>query len=99
VDELNERPWDGNVAESTAQLKRRRERLWASLPALSQTRAETYRLNSDALMLGRAGATYQDPRKMARLGEAEATADDAMRTARREIRRLDEEIRKIGRTS
>jgi len=27
----------------------------------------------------------------------EAAADDAMRTAQREIRRLDEEIRKIGR--
>jgi hypothetical protein len=29
----------------------------------------------------------------------EAAADDAMRTAQREIRRLDEEIPKIGRTS
>jgi hypothetical protein len=29
----------------------------------------------------------------------EAAADDAMRTAQREIRRLDEEIRKIGRAS
>jgi hypothetical protein len=80
------------LAESASQLKRRRERLQASLPALSQNRADTYRLNSDALALGRAGVTYQDPRKMALLGEAEVTADDAMRGVEKEIRQLDEEI-------
>ena len=90
VDELSKR---------ASQLKRRREQLWASLPALSQNRADTYRLNSDALTLGRTGATYQDPQKMAQLGEAEATADDAMRGAQLEIRRLDHEIREIGRSS
>jgi hypothetical protein len=90
VDELGKR---------ASQLKRRREQLRASLPALSQNRADTYRLNSDALTLGRTGATYQDPQKMAQLGEAEATADDAMRGAQLEIRRLDHEIREIGRSS
>ena len=55
-----------------------------------------YRLNSDALALGRTGATYQDPRKMALLREAEAAADDAMRDVQREVRQLDEEIGKIG---
>jgi len=96
VDELNDRREGRKLAESASQLKRRRERLWASLPALSQTRADTYRLNSDALTLGRSGATYQDPQKMAQLGEAEVTADDAMRRVQREIRQLDEEIGKIG---
>ena len=90
VDELSKR---------ASHLKRRREQLQASLPALSQNRADTYRLNSDALTLGRTGATYQDPQKMAQLGEAEATADDAMRGAQLEIRRLDHEIREIGRSS
>lgn len=90
---------DGNLAERASQLKRRREQLQASLPALSQNRADTYRLNSDALALGRAGVTYQDPRKMALLGEAEVTADDAMRGVQREIRQLDEEIGKIGSAS
>ena len=90
VDELSER---------ASHLKRRREQLTASLPELSQNRADTYRLNSDALTLGRTGATYQDPQKMAQLGEAEATADDAMRGAQLEIRRLDHEIREIGRSS
>jgi hypothetical protein len=90
VDELSKR---------ASQLKRRREQLRGSLPALSQNRADTYRLNSDALTLGRTGATYQDPQKMAQLGEAEATADDAMRGAQLEIRRLDHEIREIGRSS
>jgi len=80
------------LGESASHLKRRRERLSASLPALSQTRADTYRLNSAALTLGRIGATYQDPQKMAQLDEAEAAAYDAMRGVRREIRQLDEEI-------
>jgi hypothetical protein len=84
-----------DLAESASHLKRRREELWASLPALSQDRAEAYRLNSDALTLGRTGATYQDPQKMAQLGEAEVTADDAMRGVQREIRQLDEEIGRI----
>jgi hypothetical protein len=69
--------------------------LTASLPQLSQNRADTYRLNSDALTLGRTGATYQDPQKMAQLGEAEVTADDAMRGAQLEIRQLDHEIGEI----
>ena len=90
VDELGER---------RSHLKRRREKLWASLPTLSKNRAETYRLNSDALTLARAGTTYQDPQKKARLSEDEVTADEAMRGVQREIRQLDEEIGKLGRTS
>jgi hypothetical protein len=90
VDELGER---------ASHLKRRREQLTASLPALSQNRADTYRLNSDALTLGRTGATYQDPQKMEQLGEAEATADDAMRGVQLEIRQLDKEIGEIRRSS
>ena len=90
VDELSER---------TSHLKRRREQLWASLPALNENRAETYRLNSDALTLARAGTRYQDPQKMARFSEDEVAADEAMRGVQREIRRLDEEIRKKGRPS
>jgi hypothetical protein len=90
VDELSER---------ASHLKRRREQLTASLPELSQNRADTSRLNSDALTLGRAGATYQDPQKMARLGEAEVTADDAMRGVQLEIRQLDKEIGEIRRSA
>ena len=90
VDELNERG---------SHLKRMREQLTASLPELSQNRADTYRLNSDALTLGRTGATYQDPQRMAQLGEAEVTADDAMRGAQLEIRQLDKEIGEIRRSS
>jgi hypothetical protein len=90
VDELSKR---------ASRLKRRREQLQASLPALSQHRADTYRLNSDALALGRTGATYQDPQKMAQLSEAEVTADDAVRGAQLEIRQLDHEIGEIGRSS
>jgi hypothetical protein len=88
-----------HLSERTSHLKRRREQLWASLPALSKNRAETYRLNSDALTLARAGSTYQDPQKMARLSDDEVAADDAMRGVQREIRQLDEEIGKVGRAS
>jgi hypothetical protein len=77
---------------SRQQLKRRRDELRASLPALSQNRAATYRLNSDALAVGRSAETYQDPREKARLSAAEVTADDAMRGVQREIRRLDQQI-------
>jgi hypothetical protein len=86
-------------SERASHLKRRREQLSATLPALSQNRADAYRLNSDALTLGRTGVTYQDPQKMAQLGEAEVTAYEAMRGVQREIRQLDEEIEKIGRES
>jgi hypothetical protein len=77
---------------SRQQLKRRRDELRASLPALSQNRADTYRLNSDALAVGRTRETYQDPREKARLSAAEVTADDAMRSVQREIRQLDQQI-------
>jgi hypothetical protein len=87
------------LSEHASHLKRRREQLTASLPELSQNRADTYRLNSDALTLGRTGATYQDPQKMAQLGEAEVTADDAMRGAQLEMRQLDKEIGEIRRSS
>jgi hypothetical protein len=81
------------MAESASpHLKRRRDDLWASLPQLSQKRADAYRLNSDALALGRKGVKYQDPKEMARLGAAEVTADDAMRVVQREIRQLDQMI-------
>ena len=81
------------MAESASQqLKRRREQLRLSLPALSRNRADAYRLNSDALALGRTGVKYQDPQEKARLSAAEVTADDAMRGVQREIRRLEEEI-------
>jgi len=77
---------------SRHQLKRKRDELRASLPGLSQTRADAYRLNSDALAVGRTEETYQDPREKARLSAAEVTADDAMRGVQREIRRLDQQI-------
>jgi hypothetical protein len=84
------------VERARPDLKRKRETLQASLPALSRTRADTYRLNSDALALGRAGATYQAPKEMARLAADEVTADDAMRSVQREIRQLDEAIAKAS---
>ncbi len=80
------------MAESSAhQREQRREELAESLPALSQKRVDTYRLNSDALALNRTGVTHQPPRAMVRL-EEEVAADAAIRDAQRELRRLDAEI-------
>ena len=81
---------------ATNDLKRLRETLRGSLPALSRNRADTYRLNSEALALGRTGVTYQAPREMAQLAADEVTADDAMRSVQREIRQLDEAIAKAS---
>jgi len=73
------------------QLGQRRAELAESLPALSQKRAETYRLNSDALALDRAGVTHHAPQEILRLAEDEVTADAAIRDAQRELRHLDAE--------
>lgn len=85
------------MAESTTrELERRREELSASLPGLSQNRADTYRLNSDALALGRAGVKNEEPQEMARLGAAEVTADTAIRDVQREISQLDQELKRAS---
>jgi hypothetical protein len=80
------------VERTNPDLKGKRDTLRASLPALSRTRADTYRLNSDALAIGRAGVTYQAPQEMARLAADGVTADDAMRSVQCEIRQLDDAI-------
>jgi hypothetical protein len=81
------------MAESSAhQREQRREELAESLPALSQKRVDTYRLNSDALALNRTGVTHHPPRAMVRLEEDEVAADAAIRDAQRELRQLDAEI-------
>jgi hypothetical protein len=71
----------------------RRAELSDSLQGLAQKRDHTYRLNSDALALDRAGVTHHAPEEMARLGEDELGADAAIRDAQREIRTLDAEIK------
>jgi hypothetical protein len=77
----------------------RREELTESLPALSQKRTDTYRLNSDALALDRAGVKRQSPEAMEQLKENEAAADGAIRDAQRELRHLDAEIESAPRAS
>jgi hypothetical protein len=76
----------------TKELRERRSVLSESLPALSQKRDQTYRLNSDALALDRAGMTRHTPEELARLGEGQAGAEAAIRDAQCEIRDLDAEI-------
>jgi predicted ABC-class ATPase len=75
--------------ERSNDLEERRDELTRSLPELSRQRAETYRVNSDALALGRAGVKREQPEEMTRLREAEAAADSAIRDVQRELREID----------
>jgi len=80
------------MAKDTSDLEQRRGELTRSLPRLSENRSDTYRRNSDALALDRAGVKHERPEEMVRLGSAEAAADAAVREAQRELREIDAEI-------
>jgi hypothetical protein len=80
------------MARERSELEQRRGELTRSLPGLSENRADTYRRNSDALALDRAGVKSERPEEMVRLGEAEVAADAAIRDAQRELRDIDAEI-------
>jgi hypothetical protein len=60
---------------------------------LSENRTNTYRRNSDALALDRAGVKHERPEEMVRLQEAEVAADAAIRAAQRELHDIDAEIK------
>jgi hypothetical protein len=64
---------------------------------LGEARAETYRRNSDALALERAGVKHEGPQEMERLGEDEVAADAAIRDAQRELHDIDAEIDRLPR--
>jgi hypothetical protein len=75
-----------------SELEQRRSELTRSLPGLTENRADTYRRNSDALALDRAGVKHEQPEEMARLAQDEATADAAIRAVQRELREINTEI-------
>ena len=83
------------MARERSELEQRRAELTRSLPGLSKNRADTYRRNSDALALDRAGVKHERPEEMVRLGEAEVAADAAIRAVQRELRDIDAEIELI----
>ena len=83
--------------ERSHDLERRRDELTRSLPGLSEKRANTYRLNSDARALDRAGVKHQATGEMERLKGDEAAADAAIRDAQQELRQLDAEIERMPR--
>jgi hypothetical protein len=85
------------MAEQRSDLEQRRDELNQSLPGLSRERDASYRLNSDALALGRAGVKQEQPDEMVRLGEAEVAANAAIRDAQRELRDIDAEIERMPR--
>ena len=96
------------MARERSELEQRRGQLTRSLPGLSENRTDTYRRNSDALALDRAGVKHEQPEEMMRLGEAEVAADAALRDVQRELRDIDAEIKlrprpglgaRFGRTS
>jgi hypothetical protein len=80
------------MATERSELEQRRGELTRSLPGLSENRAGTYRRNSDALALDRAGVKHERPEEMARLAEDEVAADAAIRDVHRELRDLEAEI-------
>ena len=80
------------MTRERSELEQRRDELSRSLPGLSENRADTYRRNSDALALDRAGVKREQPQEMVRLGEAEVAADAAIRDAQRELRDIDAAI-------
>jgi hypothetical protein len=81
------------MARERSELEQRRAELTRSLPALSDNRANTYRRNSDALALDRAGVKHEPPEEMVRLEEAEVAAHAAIRDVQRELRDIDAEIK------
>jgi hypothetical protein len=85
------------MARERSELEQRHGELTRSLPGLSEKRADTYRRNSDALALDRAGVKHERAEEMARLGEAEVAADTAIRQVQCELRDIDAEIRLMPR--
>jgi hypothetical protein len=85
------------MARERSELEQRRAELTRSLQGLSENRADTYRRNSDALSLDRAGVKRERPEEMVRLGEAEVAADTAIRDVQRELREIDAEIKLMPR--
>ena len=80
------------VTTERSELEQRRAELTRSLSGLSESRAGSYRRNSDALALDRAGVKHERPEEMARLAEDEVAADRALRDVQRELREIDAEI-------
>ena len=80
------------MASSRSELEQRRSELTRSLPAASDSRAKTYRHNSDALARERAGVKHEQPEEMVRLGEAEVAADRAVCDIQRELRAIEAEM-------
>ena len=78
--------------DRSQELDQRRGELTRSLDALSDRRASTYRLNSDALALDRAGVKRQSPEEMEQLKADESAAHTAYRDVQRELRDIDTEL-------
>jgi hypothetical protein len=73
-------------------LEQRRDELTRLLAGLSDERVRSYRLNSDALALDRAGVKRQSPQELEQLKANETAAHDAVRAAQCEVRDLDAAI-------
>jgi hypothetical protein len=83
------------MARMPSELEQRRSELTRSLPELSEKRAQTYRLNSDALARERSGVTHEQPDEMVRLRAAEVAADAAVRDVQRELHGIDAKIEQM----
>jgi hypothetical protein len=81
------------------ELEQRRDELARSLPGLSREQDASYRRNSDAVALGRAGVKHEQPEEIVRLGEAAVAADGAVRDAQVELREIHAEMERMPRRS
>ena len=81
------------MASERSELERRGAELRRSLPALRDKRTDTYLRNSDTRARNRAGVQHDQPEEIVRLGEAEETAEAAIRDLERELRDIDAEIK------
>lgn len=88
----DDRKQEEAMATKRFELEQRRAELTRSLAGLTETRVHTYRRNSDALALDRAGVKHERPEELVRLAEDEVTADGALRDVQRELREIDAQI-------
>ena len=81
---------------TTKELHKRRAEVSAKLPALTLQRDHMFQLKCDAEKLDRFGVTHHTAAEMARLEEDQAAADIAVRDVQRQLREIDDEIRRAA---
>ena len=77
--------------DESQELREKRAKVAGSIAELTRRRDGTYRANSDAAALDRAGVVNRGPQELASLRDDATAADTELRDAHLELRRLDSE--------